>query len=402
MLNLSKNTIKAQWSLWLLAFLIFLNFQPYFVWHLGYTMYLITLPIIILCLSFMDKKIFSQPYFLLWIFTVFVGALCSRSNFFGIIMMMLIACSVFILRREIFYNVYRKLYLIYTITILISILMWIVVVVISVRVPYRIVEPLIALKEYNYIVYPFLVRVNTDSFNFENLSSIYRFCGLYDEPGVVGTISFLFLATERFNMKNRLNIVLLISGLLSLSLFFYLAVALYSVGLIFVNKKIGFNARIVVIAFLVGFGVYSYNNEILNALIWARVEGKETAQSFLDARASYDLQNYVSQTAFTYDWFWGVSDRSLVERFSSSSSIYNAIIAYGVITIVFYIFFFSVYSFQYSSTKMSALINIAVITLTLLQRPGLFIFYYLFLFRGLVLIPADTNNDNRHYYLCTR
>jgi hypothetical protein len=250
------------------------------------------------------------------------------------------------------------------------------------------VEPIIAIKDYNYVVYPFLVRVNLDSFNFESISAMYRFSGLYDEPGVVGTISFLLLCVEKFNMKNRWNVVLLISGLISMSLFFYIAFPVYLVFIMVTSRSIKLWRKVLVLIAFLGFAAFSYSNEILNTLIWSRIEGRGSAGEILDSRSTDELRNYVDQIAFSSDYFFGVDDRSLIERFSSSSSIYNVIIGYGMISIILYSIFFIIYSLKFSTTTKSAFVCIAVIALTLVQRPGLFILYYLFLFRCMIEVPS--------------
>lgn len=378
---------KSERKYWLFAFLIFLSFQPYFVWHIGSLVYLITLPTIFVLFLNSDSKVFTKPYFVFWIFTIIVAALCSRNNILGVIMMLLTAGLTFSLKEGCLTKVYYKLYIIYSLTILISMIMWLLVVVLSINIPYHIVEPIVDIKDYNYAVYPFLVRTNLDSINFESLSSMYRFCGLYDEPGVVGTISFLFLSIERFDFKNKWNIVILVSGLLSMSLFFYLATIFYLATVLFSKNEIKLRTKLGFVVIIIGFAIFSYNNEILNTLIWSRMETQESASTLIDSRSSDDLKKYVKSIEYTNEWFFGVSDRKLIEKYSSSASIYNAVIGYGMITIVFYSLFFIIYVFSFSSSKRNALIALSVIALTLVQRPGLFVLSYLFLFRSIVIVP---------------
>lgn len=55
---------------------------------------------------------------------------------------------------------------------------------------------------------------------------VFRICGMYDEPGVVGTVSGLMLAADRVNLKKKVNILLFAAGVMSLSLAFFVLVAL--------------------------------------------------------------------------------------------------------------------------------------------------------------------------------
>lgn len=49
---------------------------------------------------------------------------------------------------------------------------------------------------------------------------LYRLCAIYDEPGMVGTISAFLLAAYRFRVKSPVSVLILIGGLLSFSLAF--------------------------------------------------------------------------------------------------------------------------------------------------------------------------------------
>ena len=53
-----------------------------------------------------------------------------------------------------------------------------------------------------------------------------RFCGLYDEPGVIGTFSYLFLIFMDNHLSRFQKFVLWITGLFSLSFFFILSIPL--------------------------------------------------------------------------------------------------------------------------------------------------------------------------------
>jgi len=379
---------KGEKKSWLLAFLIFLNFLPYFVWHIGDWSYLITLPTILILFLNSDFKAVTKPYFVFWILTIIVAALCSRNNILGVIMMPLTYGLVFSLKEQYLTKTYNKLYIIYSVTILISMFMWVLVVILSISVPYRVVEPLVEIKDYNYAVYPFLVRTNLDSINFESLGSMYRFCGLYDEPGVVGTLSFLFLSVEGFDFKNKWNIIILISGLLSMSLFFYLASTFYIAIILFSKGKFKLRTKLGFVVLIIGFAIFSYNNEILHTLVWERIEGRKSAQALVDSRSTDDLKKYVKTIEFSSEWFFGVSDRELIEKYSDGASIYNAVIGYGVFTLFLYAVFFTIYAFRFSKSSKSALVALAVIALTLIQRPGFFILYYLFLFRSIIIVPS--------------
>ena len=76
----------------------------------------------------------------------------------------------------------------------------------GIPVPGKIIAPLNAVKTYNYIAYPFLVIPNYLGAGLDVYFQSLRFCGPFDEPGVVGTIAGLMLYIDNFNLKDKRNI----------------------------------------------------------------------------------------------------------------------------------------------------------------------------------------------------
>lgn len=83
-----------------------------------------------------------------------------------------------------------------------------------------------------YYIYPFMTIV---SYDFG--SAFYRFSGPFDEPGVVGSLTALFLSIDKFSLSKNENKVLFIGGLISFSLVFYIIFFLYFIVNMFFNFK---------------------------------------------------------------------------------------------------------------------------------------------------------------------
>lgn len=79
------------------------------------------------------------------------------------------------------------------------------------------------MKNENYMLYPFSVAL---AYMYEQ-DGFYRFIGFFDEPGLLGTVAFFLLATANYNIKNAKNTIILIAGLISLSLAFYVLTFIY-------------------------------------------------------------------------------------------------------------------------------------------------------------------------------
>ncbi|SEH97853.1 hypothetical protein AB3464_14255 [Pseudomonas asplenii] len=84
-----------------------------------------------------------------------------------------------------------------------------------------------------YVVYPMTVVLD---YMLDN--PFYRFFGFFDEPGALGTFSALLLAADKFNLKSRSNLVIFVSGVLSLSMaFFILSFSCFVLEIVRERKK---------------------------------------------------------------------------------------------------------------------------------------------------------------------
>ena len=68
-------------------------------------------------------------------------------------------------------------------------------------------------------------------------NGIPRLCGLFNEPGYLGTIAALLICADGMNFKHKGNWVLFVAGFLSFSLAFFLLVSFYFVAKSFRSAK---------------------------------------------------------------------------------------------------------------------------------------------------------------------
>lgn len=90
-------------------------------------------------------------------------------------------------------------------------------------------------------------------------SNLDRICGIYREPGFVGTVGALFLAGDNFNLKKRENQIIAIACVCTFSLAFYVLVA---IGLILKgigqinNRKRATRAMVAVLGFVLFYIIF--------------------------------------------------------------------------------------------------------------------------------------------------
>ncbi|AKR12094.1 hypothetical protein [Bacillus thuringiensis] len=79
---------------------------------------------------------------------------------------------------------------------------------------------------YNLSIYHFFNGADQRYF-FPWGGSIDRICGMFDEPGVVGTVSGLILASKGFSLRRSYEKIIFIAGILSFSFAFYIILLVY-------------------------------------------------------------------------------------------------------------------------------------------------------------------------------
>ena len=170
-------------------------------------------------------------------------------------------------------KVYENFLNIYCLITMISLLVW-CLYLFDMAPMLGTISPLNELKQYNYNVYPFLVCASNSP----------RFCSVFDEPGVVGTISGILLCCQKFKLKDIRTIILLITGLCSTSMFFYILCAIYIVlYYLMVEKKL--QGVILSIIIIISSLYIIQSNTILNEAIGYRFQwDSETGKMVGDNR----------------------------------------------------------------------------------------------------------------------
>ena len=185
-----------------------------------------------------------------------------------------------------------------------------------------------------YTVFPFVVIEHMDVING------IRFAGIYDEPGVVGTLGGLLLIINRFNFKDWRNLVILFSCLFSLSFFFYLVITIYL--LLYLWSKAKYTHLIALLLILGSFYFLTQNNSVVKSRIWERLEWNEESEMLAgDNRMVEEGELYYERIKGTSEFYFGVNNIQEYWRVAHGSSSYKNVIAmYGVIFLFLYCLYF--------------------------------------------------------------
>jgi len=223
-----------------------------------------------------------------------------------------------------------------------------------------------------------------------------RFNSIFDEPGVVGNLSFFLLLFNSFKLNNWKYIVILIGGLLSFSLFFYVA----SIScLILLNLKT-LKDLIYFVSLMIFLGYLLNNNEYVNNYLIDRLQiinGKLSGDNRTTEIWDIQYKKYLQSNKI----YFGAGDSSYKkyqDLYGYDVASYQLLVyKYGVIGFFIFLIFFLMI-FYHKNNKSISLIAFIAFLMAIYQRPWEFEYYYSIIFLSGIVhlknIKGNTNNNS--------
>lgn len=379
----------------LTGLILFLLANPYYMWEhqtLGYVLRL--LYGLILLLNYRKEKISSQ---VIWAILLAYISLASGSSI--IAFFVFVFANIFLLSAKTgyLYIAYNALYNIFVVVALLSIINY-ALFFLGVSMPSRIIEPLNDVKDYNYTAYPFLVITNA-------IKDFMRFEGVFDEPGALATSCFLFLWAEKFELFKWKNIVLMVAGFLTLSLFFIIAIGVVMFIKVF-SKGTKFWFRVLCVGL---FALFAYSltieDSVLFTAIGERLEFDEEKGIKGNNRSNKTLDYYYDQVSWKEPLFYwgptlsGIEKDKVLEMTEGAAGYKSAILVNGLVGCVFYILFFLIYARKRIKKRRDYLLFALCFLMTIYQRPFFYDIVFIFLFVSIIKLhdyqPAEVTEDNK-------
>ena len=363
----------------LVAVFVFITFQPYFTWYFPISLSGVATYISAIFFIKYKKPNNSPTVIILFLLYVYVS-IRGGFSFLGALANLCLVPMI-MTRENFLVQVFEKFRKLYSILIGISLLVFILVVFLQINLPYQILEPLNSSKEEAYYhAYPFLTVFYSYGI------PLPRFCGLFDEPGVVGTISGALLVLTRFNLRDKYNILILLSGIFSASLFFIVLCLVYVLLFTKGRYKI-YGAAIIAILLII-----ASNNEITQQLINERLVF-EDGRLAGDSRSTHLSASWYTNFVHSPSFYFGLGNNAHLIHNEGGCSYKDLIIDYGIIFLVLYVLCFSIpaflknriYDFFIFATTFSCIIY---------QRPFITTVGYVFLLVA-AMYPAKTINNER-------
>ena len=364
-LNNSKGSFIA-------AVLLFYLIRPYFVWHglLGSNMIIIPISLLLGLLFFINNELTKKNILLfLYFVAIFISHTLIRGRNLNYFISVIPFAFLPFGNKFFTKSVYNNFLTIYCLITSISVIVWILHLA-NIAPILGTIAPLNKLKSHDYILYPLLVSIPNN----------IRFCGVFDEPGVIGTLSAMLLCIQKFNFKDKRTIVILISGLCSLSLFFYILFVVTLIVYYSFDKKNIIKIAFVIIIIFTAFQ-FIQNNDILNEIIGSRLEWDSESGKFAGDNRTNDKSLYFFNSILGSNEFWfGLEDNSLfLEYMIGESNIYMLLILNGFLFCLAYLLFIIIYGLSKKRKNITFILFIIIFLATIYQRPSLFNPEYIFL-----------------------
>ena len=368
----------------IVAFLLFSIVPAFYVWHSVWYSIFIVLVSGLFLINIAKKGFEKNTVVPALLFLVLYGVYILRTglNIFGAIEVLCLM-PFFIVRRESLLEIYNAFLRCYALIMALGIPFYIIAVWFGVTLPNVEIEPFNDAKMLRYFSYPFFV---TQEGLFTPLAP--RFFGVFDEPGVVGTISAILLVSEKFNLRKWENIIILVSGVLSASLFFFLVCGM------FVLLESPMKAKIAVVVVILIAVLLLYDNEVLYEVIFRRFNFDDGGLEGMN-REHGDFAAFYDKFRHSSDYWFGLGFGAGAKLNEGGSSYKQLVVDYGI---VFFVVYISCY-YLYALTKIRGgkqLVCYSMVLLgTMYQRPFVGTPTFTFLMIASVYAIARNYSDHR-------
>lgn len=376
----------------------FLQLQPYFVWNNNVIRFSYIIILFMLCYYLIISKSFKiqNKNLALLLFAIFIITYINYDGFKIVIVNLILTIPLFvyiIMSTEDKKKIYYYFSFIFAITLLPSIIIYILHLF-NINFNGVYLEPLNPLKAEAGMYYKkFFGAVTLVNPHSPMTGKLYRLCGMFDEPGVVGTISALILAGNRYKIKkNYINILLFIGGILSFSLFFYIiTLVYYFIDGILEKKHKNIIIGLILLSVLSIFSMGVIKNDFVNNTIIKRMsikdgklQGDNRTTDYFEAKFKEFLGSGLNTVMFGMGRGTSHNDKLLEASASWKKVVYDR----GFLGLGMIILFLIIITFMFNKTK-SGFILLLIIIVSIYQRPGVFNLPNILIFSGGLIVQAS-------------
>ncbi len=301
----------------------------------------------------------------------------------------IIFASTFLLNRLFLKRLAHYFFLLFAILLVPSIVQYVLVSFFGLPFPHKTISPLNELKIYDssfgsYQRYAFFVQYESAIVLFP------RFSAYFDEAGVIGSFCAFALYFYNYKLKNWYNVVFLLAGLFSFSLFFYVTSIVYVLFFMEIsnsqrNKKrlqlLGKVSIVLVIAAIFIF-LYLQDNDVLNLYLFNRLQFDDDKGFVGNNRDVSAFRDWYEDFRFSSNYWLGFGGRKSLEVNEGGASYKNIIVDYGFIGLFLYVFLFLLLSRNSYKSNKTFYMFVLLFIMMIYQRPFItqIAYYQLFIY----------------------
>ena len=335
------------------------------------------------------KKLFIAALFIVFFIFISFHTYNNQINYgFGSIVLMLLIVLFLQINDIDQKEVFKVFSFIFMLAVIPAIIYWIGEELLNIKFSYGIIYPINSIKNSGGTLYKHFFGAII-AINKNYIIDTPRLCGVFDEPGVIGTVAALLLVGDKLDLKkNKKNIIIFVAGVLSFSLtFFVLIVIYYTIKNITKSPKkiIIFAFTIITCLFLIS--TYGVKNELLNRYIFSRLEiqnGEISGNNRTSDSFDYIYNNFLNSGDLKDIFFGKGTDAANNNIWMIGSSSYKKLIYdFGIIG-SFYslIFILCIIPIKYKEPNKDMIIFVLIFVFSIYQRPYVMNLQYLVILLG--------------------
>lgn len=215
-----------------------------------------------------------------------------------------------------------------------------------------------------------------------------KLCGIYDEPGRVGTIAGMLLPAlplkSKLKLDKGISYIIILGGLMSLSLAFYVLLALFIFIKLSEKKKMTTKKLLIGLIFVCGaMGIFYYlatTNEYFQNQIIRRF----TLQTIItdNNRVSDAFESIYKPFLSSSEVWFGVGNGNTIIKTVDAAGYQIIVYTFGIVGFALICLWVCFMGITFSKKNKNALLMFAFFMLSFYQRGWIFPFYHILILCG--------------------
>lgn len=379
-----KKTKLQNIGIWLTAITIYLSIPPVQVWNYGWIHAVLLFLVVIWGLLY-SRTSNAKSYLFFFVLVLLYTYLVFKAgySFFRWPFQILLCCYV-LFDSEYSGKIFDSFITIFSVLLIPSLISFALFFSGLITLPeLGRMDPIASSSTHELIHYPFLLISNT----FQD-GGFARFRAVFDEPGVVGTTSAIAAVVLKYNFKNWRIYPIIIAGILSFSMSFFV---LFAAGLLLFARKKTTIISVTLIAVLVIYVINIVFPDVVGELLLDRLQ-IDNGELSGDNRTTKGFEMWYDQFRYTKEWWFGYGNNYSQIINYGGASYKDLIVNYGIIFFLSFCSSFLLYASTQIRKGREILLYFLIFFVIIYQRPFIEMNFYFCLLLFPIYSLSKRNN----------